>query len=104
MIKVEDFTDVTYVVEEDSFAVITINRPERYNAFRGRTVDELIAAFKMAWADNRVAAVILTGTGEKAFCSGGDVKVPPERGEGAQKPEGTAKPKLASLRSKCSMR
>jgi naphthoate synthase len=80
MIKVEDFTDVTYVVEEDSFAVITINRPERYNAFRGRTVDELIAAFKMAWADNRVAAVILTGTGEKAFCSGGDVKERAETG------------------------
>ena len=47
---------------------------------RGRTVDELIAAFKMAWADNRVAAVILTGTGEKAFCSGGDVKERAETG------------------------
>ena len=34
-------------------AVITINRPERYNAFRGRTVEELIHAFRRAWADKR---------------------------------------------------
>ena len=45
----EDFTDVLYDVEDD-VAVITINRPERYNAFRGRTVDELITAFKLAWS------------------------------------------------------
>ena len=36
-------------------AVITINRPERYNAFRGRTVEELIKAFRAAWADRRCA-------------------------------------------------
>ncbi|MFZ2502865.1 MAG: enoyl-CoA hydratase-related protein [Nocardioides sp.] len=80
MIGVEDFTDITYAVEEDAFAIITINRPERYNAFRGRTVDELLAAFKHAWADSRVAAIILTGAGEKAFCSGGDVKERAETG------------------------
>ncbi|HQF02527.1 MAG TPA: enoyl-CoA hydratase-related protein [Phycicoccus sp.] len=74
MLQPEEFTDVTYVVEEDAYAIVTINRPERYNSFRGRTVDELIAAFKHAWADKRVAAVILTGAGDKAFCSGGDVK------------------------------
>ncbi len=80
MIPVQEFTDVTMVVEEDSFAVITINRPERFNAFRGRTVDELIAAFRYAWADHRVAAVILTGAGERAFCAGGDVKERAETG------------------------
>src|SRR5262245_38663654 len=78
--KPDEFTDVTYAVEEDAFAVITINRPDRMNAFRGRTVDELLYAFKHAWADQRVAAIILTGAGEKAFCAGGDVKERAETG------------------------
>ena len=47
MIKVNEFTDVKYDVS-DSIATITINRPDRYNALRGRTVDELLAAFKYA--------------------------------------------------------
>jgi naphthoate synthase len=80
MIRPEDYTDVTYAVEEDAFAVITINRPDRMNSFRGRTVDELLSAFKHAWADRRVAAVILTGAGQKAFCAGGDVKERAETG------------------------
>jgi dihydroxynaphthoic acid synthetase len=80
VLKPEEFTDITYVVEEEAFAIITINRPDRFNSFRGRTVDELIAAFKTAWADTRVAAVILTGAGEKAFCAGGDVKQRAETG------------------------
>jgi dihydroxynaphthoic acid synthetase len=80
VIRPEDFTDVTYHVEEDAFAIITINRPERMNSFRGRTVDELLSAFKHAWADSRVAAVILTGAGERAFCAGGDVKERAETG------------------------
>jgi naphthoate synthase len=78
--RIDEFTDVTYEVEEDSFALITINRPERLNAFRGRTVDELISAFKHAWVDRRVAAVILTGSGGRAFCSGGDIKERAETG------------------------
>ncbi|MCI0687496.1 MAG: enoyl-CoA hydratase-related protein [Sporichthyaceae bacterium] len=72
--KVEEFTDVGYTVEDGGVAVITIDRPDRYNAFRGRTVDELLHAFKTAWADSAVAAVVLTGAGEQAFCAGGDVK------------------------------
>ena len=80
MLAPQEFTDVTYVVEEDAFAIITINRPERFNAFRGRTIDELNAALKHAWADSRVAAVILTGAGDKAFCAGGDVKERAETG------------------------
>jgi dihydroxynaphthoic acid synthetase len=75
----DEFTDISYEIEE-SWAVITINRPERYNSFRGRTVDELLAAFKHAWADSRVACVILTGAGDKAFCAGGDVKERAETG------------------------
>ena len=68
-----DFTDVGYHVDE-SVAVITIDRPDRMNAFRGRTVEELIAAFRKAWADGNVAAVVLTGAGDRAFCPGGDMK------------------------------
>lgn len=73
MINKEDFTDITYSVD-DGVAVITINRPDRYNALRGRTVDELIYAFRYAWVDGSVGAIVLTGAGEKAFCSGGDQK------------------------------
>jgi len=73
VIKLEEFTDVGYEVQ-DGVAVITIDRPDRYNALRGRTVDELIYAFRYAWIDESVGAIVLTGAGEKAFCSGGDQK------------------------------
>jgi dihydroxynaphthoic acid synthetase len=74
IVEIESFTDVRYRVEEGGVAVITIDRQDRMNAFRGRTVDELIHAFKTAWADRSVAALILTGAGDRAFCAGGDVK------------------------------
>ena len=74
------FEDITYE-RRNAAALITINRPQRYNAFRAQTVEELIKAFKMAWADRGVQAVILTGAGEKAFCSGGDVKQRAETGD-----------------------
>ncbi|WP_313358902.1 enoyl-CoA hydratase-related protein [Corynebacterium variabile] len=74
------FEDITYE-RRHAAAVITINRPQRYNAFRARTVEELIKAFKTAWADHGVQSVILTGAGEKAFCSGGDVKQRAETGD-----------------------
>jgi dihydroxynaphthoic acid synthetase len=79
-VPVSQFEDVEYTVEHTT-AIITINRPERYNAFRARTVDELIKAFRLAWADRKVQAVILTGAGEKAFCTGGDVKQRAETGD-----------------------
>ncbi|NLZ58365.1 MAG: 1,4-dihydroxy-2-naphthoyl-CoA synthase [Corynebacterium sp.] len=74
------FEDILYE-RRNSAALITINRPHRYNAFRAQTVEELIKALKMAWADNGVQSVILTGTGEKAFCTGGDVKQRAETGD-----------------------
>jgi enoyl-CoA hydratase/carnithine racemase len=77
--RLDELTDVRYAVE-DGCAVVTIDRPERMNAFRGRTVDELISAFKHAWADSAVACVILTGAGDRAFCAGGDVKERAETG------------------------
>jgi len=74
------FEDITYEVD-GAAGVITINRPERYNAFRSKTVDELITAFNLAWSDGAVRAVVLTGAGEKAFCTGGDVKQRAETGD-----------------------
>jgi 2-ketocyclohexanecarboxyl-CoA hydrolase len=68
-----DLTDVLYDAS-DGIATVTINRPEVYNAFRAQTVDELIGAFKAAWVDGSVGVVILTGAGDKAFCTGGDQK------------------------------
>jgi dihydroxynaphthoic acid synthetase len=87
--KVEEFTDVRYEVHDGGVAVITIDRPDRYNAFRGRTVDELISAFKTAWASRDVAAIVLTGAGEKAFCAGGDVKERAETGSYGETEWGT---------------
>lgn len=71
------FDDVLYEVA-DGVAWITINRPTVRNAFRAKTVDELVAAFRAAWGDADVGVVVLTGAGDKAFCSGGDQK---ERGD-----------------------
>ena len=58
--NVAEFTDVSYEVD-NGLAWITISRPERYNAFRGRTIDELIWSFKMAWADKNVGVIALNG-------------------------------------------
>jgi len=67
------FQDILYD-KRDAVAWITINRPEVRNAFRAQTVDEMVAAFRDAWADAGVGVVVLTGAGDKAFCSGGDQK------------------------------
>ncbi|MCH7908511.1 MAG: enoyl-CoA hydratase/isomerase family protein [Candidatus Hydrogenedentes bacterium] len=75
-----EFTDVSYEVD-NGLAWITINRPERYNAFRGRTIDELLWSFKMAWVDKNVGVIALTGAGDKAFCAGGDQKQRQETGD-----------------------
>lgn len=54
-------------------AVITLNRPEKMNAFTRTMMDEIIAAMDEADADDRVRAVIFTGSGERAFCAGADL-------------------------------
>lgn len=76
----DELTDVTYEVDR-GLAWVTINRPDRYNAFRARTVDELIRCFKAAWADHDVGVVALTGAGDRAFCAGGDQKQRQETGD-----------------------
>ncbi|CAN6548938.1 unnamed protein product [Malus baccata var. baccata] len=69
----EEFTDIIYEKSVgEAIAKITINRPERRNAFRPQTVKELIRAFNDARDDGSIGVVILTGKGTKAFCSGGD--------------------------------
>ncbi|MEH6638211.1 MAG: 2-ketocyclohexanecarboxyl-CoA hydrolase [Porticoccaceae bacterium] len=66
-----DYQDIIYE-EKNHTAYITINRPEKYNAFRGITCDELIHAFQKAGWDNQIASIVLSGAGDKAFCTGGD--------------------------------
>jgi naphthoate synthase len=76
---VRGFEDIKYEKSPEGIAKITINRPEVRNAFRPKTVKELLAAFADARDDAEVGVVILTGEGPDAFCSGGDQRV---RGEG----------------------
>lgn len=78
-IKLKDYTDILFEKTTDGIAKVTINRPEVHNAFRPQTVNELKDAFDIARDDSSIGCVILTGKGDKAFCSGGDQKV---RGEG----------------------
>ena len=73
-----EFDDITYK-KCNGVARIAFNRPEIRNAFRPKTVMEMIDAFSRARDDKNVGVIILTGEGEKAFCSGGDQKV---RGNG----------------------
>jgi dihydroxynaphthoic acid synthetase len=79
-----DYTDILYEVE-DGIATITINRPDRLNAFRVHTVDELIDAFRSAEIDRRVGAVIFTGSGDRAFSAGGDQKERKDTGDGHER-------------------
>ncbi len=67
------FKEILYV-KKDGVATITINRPQNYNAYSTGALRELARAFEDAGWDDRVAAVVYTGAGEKAFCTGGDVK------------------------------
>jgi len=66
------YEDILYDERADGVAFITINRPDRYNAFRGKTVEELIDAFQRAGWNRDVGAIVLGGAGDKAFCTGGD--------------------------------
>ncbi|MEA3412613.1 MAG: 1,4-dihydroxy-2-naphthoyl-CoA synthase [Pseudomonadota bacterium] len=73
------FEDILYDHAE-GIARLTINRPEVRNAFRPDTVRELSRAMLHAHMDPGIGAIILTGAGEQAFCSGGDQRVRGEHG------------------------
>lgn len=60
--------------KKDLVARITINRPQNYNAYSTNTLRELTAAFTDASFDDKVGVIIFSGSGDKAFCTGGDVK------------------------------
>jgi naphthoate synthase len=70
----KSYDDILYE-KADGIAKITINRPEVRNAFRPKTVREMIDAMDAAREDPEVGVVILTGAGDEAFCSGGDQRV-----------------------------
>lgn len=67
------YEEILYAVE-DGVATVTLNRPDVYNAYTVRTLRELAAAFTEASFDDAVHAVVFTGAGDRAFCTGGDVK------------------------------
>ncbi|TET89298.1 MAG: enoyl-CoA hydratase/isomerase family protein [Methanomassiliicoccales archaeon] len=68
-----DFKDIIYE-KKDYVAKVTINRPQVYNAYSILALREMAEAFKDASWDDSVAVLVLTGAGDKAFCTGGDVK------------------------------
>lgn len=74
-----EYRDIKYE-HFDNIAKITINRPEVRNAFRPQTLVELSSAFEAARNDPSVGAIILTGEGDLAFCSGGDQRIRGEDG------------------------
>jgi naphthoate synthase len=70
-----EYADIRYETSDDGIAKITICRPEVHNAFRPQTIIEISAALTAAREDPAVGVIILTGEGDKAFCSGGDQRV-----------------------------
>jgi naphthoate synthase len=72
--KALEFKDIKYEKAE-GIARITICRPDVRNAFRPLTVNEMIAAFSDAREDPDIGVIILTGEGERSFCSGGDQRI-----------------------------
>lgn len=72
MLAAANFTDILYE-KRNQVARITINRPHAYNAFTGHTMDELALAIHDAGVDPEIGVVVLTGSGDKAFCAGGDI-------------------------------
>lgn len=72
---VQRYQDVDYSRTEDGIAKITICRPEVHNAFRPQTLIEISDALTHAREDPSIGVIVLTGEGDKAFCSGGDQRV-----------------------------
>ena len=70
-LRTMSYEDILFEIQ-DGVARITINRPSVMNAFRGRTCEELIDAFNRAGWDKSVGVIVLAGSGDKAFCTGGD--------------------------------
>jgi len=69
-----EFKEIIYE-KRDNVARVTINRPEKLNAATQLTMQEMVQAFTDAWVDNSIGVVVLTGTGDRAFCTGGDQSI-----------------------------
>ncbi|MFH1604734.1 MAG: enoyl-CoA hydratase-related protein [Pseudomonadota bacterium] len=76
-----EFNDILYD-EADAIATITINRPKVLNAFSANTCEELIRAFGKAGWNDAIGVVVLTGAGDRAFCTGGDQSAASHGGAG----------------------
>jgi naphthoate synthase len=70
--SVADYEDIRYEHSGTGIARVTIDRPEVHNAFRPETVAEMVDAFTRIRDDASIGCALLTGAGDKAFCSGGD--------------------------------
>ena len=92
--KALEFEDIIFEKSEEGIAKITINRPEVRNAFRPLTVREMQQALEDAREDSAIGVIILTGAGEKAFCSGGDQRI---RGDAGYQDSGTGHLRLNVL-------
>jgi len=68
-----DYKEITYAVK-DWVATVTLDRAKSYNAYSTNTLVELAHAFRRAAFDDEVAVIVFTGAGDRAFCTGGDVK------------------------------
>jgi len=89
----EGFSDIRYeksAPPEQGIAKITIARPEVRNAFRPRTVIQISGALEDAREDTAIGAIVLTGEGSEAFCSGGDQRVRGDSGYLAEEQIGTS--------------
>lgn len=75
---------------EDGIQTITLNRPDRMNAFTPEMMNELIAAFDESDANDAVRAVIVTGSGDRAFCAGADLARGGDTFDFAKRPDRTA--------------
>jgi len=73
-----EFTDIIYD-KAGGIARVTINRPDSYNSLTRHSAEELLVAFTDAAEDDEVGVIVLTGAGEKAFCSGGNMRSIQER-------------------------
>lgn len=73
-IKIKEYKDILFE-QYGKVAKITINRPEVYNAFRPLTNIEMLDAFRICRERPDIRVIVLTGAGDKAFCSGGDQNV-----------------------------
>lgn len=89
-VKIEE-RDLDEVIYEQKYldnaagvARVTINRPDKLNAYTSKTIDELWEAMDDASMDKRIGVIVLTGAGDRAFCTGGDVEWESSRGSRMQ--------------------